>query len=171
MKIQYVSTDGVVFNSGYDCAKHELKNSQLLQIINEKVATVEPLSIRWCNSNGCGCMGCINFQFDSLGLTEFHFDVWNNEIREHTPYFDQNSGHSVFTFKILNAGPNFKDVIEFIKKETNSNLQLIYTALKNNTYILEQKNKSYMDMEYISEQCVKLGATVELSRIIFKPNE
>ena len=54
----------------------------------QKVISKAPLAHqdRWCENSQCACMGCINREVQSIGLTKEHWLAWKNEFRNSLTY-------------------------------------------------------------------------------------
>lgn len=88
---RYISRDGRPFDDRFACARHELTETPgLLDMLMAKMAGRHiSEQRRWCGGDpeagyggeACGCMGCANWTFQSLGLQYEHWKMWFDELR------------------------------------------------------------------------------------------
>lgn len=124
--ITWMAKDGVTFEDGADCAKHEIEDVNGVKALVCSTFLSAPANhqLNWCGGNpeernyagACGCMGCINGEAHQAGLTYFHWDYWLKNLRPAHITDDIDSNARVFSVEWIEIGSDKMNVAKSLRK-------------------------------------------------------
>lgn len=168
---RYVACDGRQFDDRFACARHEfyvqpdLYVKLMGKISNRHISEQG----RWCggdpetNSGGyaCGCMGCANGAFYSLGLQYEHWKVWFDELRPAQPCDNVPTPHTDVDVILEAVGPERIIVYNHIRQSTGLGLIEAKLLLDKPNAVLKSGTDYYTGKKLV-DALNAAGATAKL---------
>lgn len=145
-------------NARMDFQNHPEKLKLLEDTMKEKYP---PHQLNWCQNSGeCSCIGCVNYEFANIGLSEHHWQVWVDEIRK--PHIaDSDTEDPIFGITIYAIGENRTAVSKFLKEEIKIAIPVLAEIFKGKNHTVIEKLE-YSQCVPIKERLKELGCVVKI---------